>query len=149
MSLLLSQPQCVHIGREETRLFAVEYLDTYRGRCNDRDRRWEKKKGRKYRDVNTRASIRSKKRGASALAGGISKVANGNTVAMIRWWWWWWWTRSCNEGIVCRGERSLPHHTITGPLCDRTYGLLGSVTRDIQGVPESERVLSVAAPSAD
>lgn len=25
---------------------------------------------------------------------------------------------------MCRGERSLPRHTITGPLCDRTYGLL-------------------------
>lgn len=37
----------------------------------------------------------------------------------------------CNEGIVCRGERSLPRYTITGPLCDRTYGLLlTSVARD-------------------
>lgn len=77
------------------------------------------------------------------MAGGISKVVDGNTVAMVWWWWWRWRTRSCNEGIVCRGERSLPLHTITGPLCDRTYGLLlWSVTRDIQGVPQSERVLS-------
>jgi len=76
------------------------------------------------------------------MAGG-SKVVDGNTVAMVWWWWWRWRTRSCNEGIVCRGERSLPLHTITGPLCDRTYGLLlSSVTRDIQGVPQSERVLS-------
>lgn len=41
-------------------------------------------------------------------------------------------TRSCNERIVCRGERSLPRHTITGPLCDRTYGLLlGNTARGI------------------
>lgn len=57
----------------------------------------------------------------------------------------WWRTRSCNEGIVCRGERSLPRRTITGPLCDRTYGLLlGSVTREkeihVHGVPKVSRV---------
>jgi len=46
-----------------------------------------------------------------------------------------WRTRSCNEGIVCRGERSFPRRTITGPLCDRTCGLLlGSVTRGIYRV---------------
>jgi hypothetical protein len=46
-----------------------------------------------------------------------------------------WRTRSCNEGIVCRDERSFPRRTITGPLCDRTCGLLlGSVTRGIYRV---------------
>lgn len=124
--LLLSTTMYTQTGRP-TCLFAVECISTriaiVRARSSGRWKKWKKQRGGENIEAWTHeASVRSKERGASAATSRDKQqgVVDGNA----------------GRGDTSRGgghvrvtrescvERSLPRHTITGPLCDRTYSLL-------------------------
>lgn len=79
--IIITATMYIRTEREETWLFVVEYLDTYRDRCNDPSAMREKRKEILRREYTREYTLEETRR--INMAGGISKVVDGSTVAMV------------------------------------------------------------------